>query len=164
MSSRIPLFDASFLLGDDPNEGYDRSLDPHHLPPGSAIYPGKYVHWVGKPGAMLQLTPDFILPQMNNQWWPNQLAWAASIVRTHPYLYPPVGRAKLVNKTIINYTWERKADDEFQRAFTSRDLGKPCVELWDGHHRAFGAILAGEPFLWIYVPVKFRKAVRKWLR
>lgn len=160
-----PLFDARILLGDEPAKGFDRSLYPDEIPLGTKIYKGKKVRWVGKPGTMIKLYPDQILPQRYNWWFPNQLAWAKAAAKEGAILFPPEARARLVDDEVIEYSEDLVEEGELHRPFTEEDLGQVCAELADGNHRGFGALLAGEPYLWAYVPAKYRRgAIRKFLR
>ena len=68
----------------------------------------------------------------------------------------PIAHLLQIDSTLVKETTEAANNERLweyaiTRPFTKRDIGKYWVKIRDGNHRAFGAFLAGAPYVWVYV-------------
>lgn len=184
-------------------------LRPHST---EKLYRGKKVHWIGTPGHMVRVTPDYVTNLEGNIFDHEKLAAVSWFIRRsdRPVVMRP-GYGQVVATTSIddiaeslqyakdaeifgedrtlstddeeldaylkdpqtylsdNIRWydgpgsESEDEDvakaglraqmEEKKAEAVRegwgDLGARRFKILDGNHRSFGALLAGEPFIWI---------------
>lgn len=184
-------------------------LRPHAT---EKLYKGKKVHWIGTPGHMVRVTPDYVRNLEGNIFDPEKLAAVSWFIRRsdEPVIMRP-GYGQVVATTSIddiaeslqyakdaeifgedrtlstddeeldaylkdpkaylsdNIRWYdgpgSESDDEAvakaglraqmeeKKAEAVRegwgDLGARRFTILDGNHRSFGALLAGEPYIWI---------------
>lgn len=158
-----PRFDASSLL--EQGVARDKYYDP--VDPDSVdeedIYHGRRVKWVGTPGLMMRVPVSRVLPMPENMWFPNQLARYVQAIDDGDLLEPPAARVHIIDESTIQDSEERAEEGELEYPFDESDLGQPYVVLLDGNHRAFAAILSGEPFIWVYVGENYRETAKPWM-
>lgn len=169
-SSIEPRFDASDLLemGEATYDYFDPDEVPEH--DEDMLYRGRNVTWVGHPGVMMRIEADMVTPMRENIFYPDQIATLVDYIDNHPdpMLRAPPARIHFVSERIVQESQEAAEEGYLHewtmaRPWEEEDIGKPYAVLTDGNHRAFSAILAGEPYIWVYVLPNYREAVREYL-
>lgn len=169
--SRIaPRFDAGDLLdmGEPTYEYFDANEIPEH--DEDMLYRGRNVTWVGSPGVMMRIDADMVLPIRENLFYPDQIATLFDYIQQHPdpILRAPLARVHFVDEWNVEETQELEEQGYLHEEFMTRpweeeDIGRPYAVLVDGNHRSFASILAGEPYIWVYVQPNHRKDVEEFL-
>jgi len=163
-----PRFDASDLLemGEPTYEYFDPEEIPEH--DEDMLYRGRNVTWVGHPGVMMRIEADMVLPIRENIFYPDHIATLVDYIDNHPdpILRAPPARVHFVKEVDVEETQELEEQGYLYENYMSRpweeeDIGKPYAVLTDGNHRAFSALLAGEPYIWVYVLPNYREDVRE---
>lgn len=160
-----PRFDPSFLIESaDPWLEHDTSVEEPDDP--ELIYRGRRVSWVGTPGVMLRVDADMVIAMAGNSWNPAHLAGLVELIeeRRHVYFEPPAARVYVISETHVAESQQAYEDGEIEwwgmtRPWEMSDVGRYYAQLLDGNHRAFAAIAAGEPYVWVYVGENYREDV-----
>jgi hypothetical protein len=158
-----PRFDASSIL----ERG--RASDAYYEPVDAStvdeedIYHGRKVRWVGTPGYMIRIPASRVFPMPENMWFPNQLARYVKAIKEGDLLEAPAARVFVIDQGSILGSLEQVEAGEIEYPFDESDVGQPYVVLLDGNHRAFAAILSGEPYIWAYVGENYREAAKPWM-
>ena len=160
-----PLLDLrSTLRHGDAEEGEDRTReDDEVLNQKYGIFPGKHVQWAGVPGSVMKIDASLVLPSKNNKFYANQLANYYQAVKRGAILEAPVARVEIVTKSDVKAYQLEYEEGHLFRPLNKNDLGKPMAVLTDGNHRAFAAILAGEPWIYVHVLPLYRQDMKKYL-
>lgn len=164
-------FDASYLLeaGEPTYEYFDPDSDIEDYSE-EQLYDGRVVSWIGNPGVMMRIPADRVIPVLDNMFYPDQIATYYDYIKRNyaPPLHAPAARIHFVSDTLVEES--QQADDEgllhemgLTRLWSERDIGEPYAVLIDGNHRAFAAILAGAPYIWVYVSANYRKDAEEYL-
>lgn len=166
--SSAPRFDASFLLEVgkptyeyfDPDEALEYDEEQ--------LYYGKRVAWVGAPGVMMHVPAWLVVPMRENIWYPDQLATYYDYITStpEPVLEAPAARIHFVGRSLIEESQQLEDAGELEpglRAWEDEADGLPYAVLLDGNHRAFAAILAGEPYIYVYVAENYRADAKAFL-
>jgi len=123
------------------------------------LYEGRDVTWVGYPGKMVRVDADMLTSTPENPFYYDHMAYLVEAIKTAPgnlLLEAPAGRVHTVDAGDVEYSQEAYEegyleDTGMTRPWEESDIGRTYVHLLDGNHRAFAAIYAGEPFVWMYV-------------
>lgn len=154
-----PLLDLSDMLrSGDPDRGQPRTLSPKQAKERGDIYKGKKARWVGLKGSVMKIDSELVMPTALNPFNAHQLAAYYHAVKRGDLLEMPVARVHLVDD--LESSQLEYKEGSLSRPLRKKDLGKPCAVLTDGNHRAFAAILAGEPYIYVYVLPNGRDTVR----
>lgn len=158
-----PRFDASEILSrGTPDDSYYEPVD-EDMVGEDQIYHGKHARWVGTPGYMIRIPVDKIIPEFENEWYPDQLARYVEAVEDGELLEAPAARIYPIHEGTLQASQEWFEEGLIDRPFTEDDLGEPWADVRDGNHRAFAAVLAGEPYVWLYVEENSRKRAEPWM-
>ena len=161
--ARPPRFDASSILEKGrPSNAYYTPVDETEVD-SEQIYHGKNVRWLGSPGLMVRIPASRVFPMPENMWFPNQLARYVKAINDGDILEVPAGRIHIIDTGSIESSEEQVEMGEIEYPFDERDLGEPYAVLLDGNHRAFAALLSGEPYIWVYVGENYREKARPWM-
>lgn len=156
-----PLLDLRELLQQGKAEkGQRRHRTPKEARELGEIYPGKRARWVGVPGNVMKIDADLIMPTIHNKFSADQLAAYYKSVMNGDLLSTPTARVDIVSELDIEASILDYKDGNLSRPLRKKDIGKPFAVLTDGNHRAFAAILAGEPYVYVYVLPMGRNLVR----
>lgn len=131
------------------------------------LYVGRRVAWVGVPGAMLRIDADMITATPGNPFNFGQLAFLRDAIANADgsiVLEAPAARIHTVSEAHMEESQRAFDDGEdyggMTRPWDPSDVGKLYAHLLDGNHRAFAAICAGEPYVWVIVGPNYRDDVR----
>lgn len=161
--AKPPRFDASSILDRGvASDAYYEPVDESSVDE-EQIYHGRRVRWVGTPGYMIRVPISRVFPIQENMWFPDQLARYMQAIQEGDMLEAPAGRVHVIDQGSIEASIEETEEGELEYPFSEEDLGQPYVVLLDGNHRAFAAILSGEPFIWVYVGENYRKEAAPWM-
>lgn len=116
------------------------------------------VTWLGEKGRMYKSTPDMTSPREDNIFSLDKLETVVAAIKNGRKIvtYAPIAHLLQIDSTLVKETTEAADKDRLweyaiTRPFKKRDIGKYWVKIRDGNHRAFGAFLAGAPYVWVYV-------------
>lgn len=161
--AKPPRFDASSILDQGvPSNAYYERVDKKNVD-DEDIYHGRKVKWVGTPGYMIRVPISRVFPMQENMWFPNQLARYVKAIDDGDLLEAPAARVFVIDKRSVEESRDQAEAGEIEYPFDEDDIGQPYVVLLDGNHRAFAAILSGEPFIWAYVGENYRKEAEPWM-
>lgn len=133
-----------------------------------AIRYGRRVTWIGIPGQMIEIDPNYVVPMWGNVFDAGKLAAVANAVRNgeKPVLGVGFGTVQIIDASTIeeaNASME-SGDTEWptDRPFDERDIGKLLYTIRDGNHRTFGALIGGERKVWINLYDNTFQLVKQW--
>jgi hypothetical protein len=116
---------------------------------------------------MLRIESDMVTATPDNPFNLSQLAFIRdAIVHSGEavVLAAPAGRVHVVSATHVEESQAAFETGEdyggMTRPWDDSDVGKLYVALIDGNHRAFGAICAREPYIWVIVGPNYRDDIR----
>ena len=159
-----------------------REAEPDHefLPAGgnfaparperpSDIHRGRSVTWLGTKGYLLAIPAKNINFMEGNTWG---FGHAAGLLEgildgSNRILEAPAARVWRVRSADVKQTQKFDADDELSyqvgmtEPWTREEIGEYHAQLLDGNHRAAAAMLAGDPFIYVYVAENSRENVYK---
>jgi len=152
----------------NPKDYYPESFggDPSafaHLSKDLLFYKGKRVWWVGRKGRMLKLDPRRTTPIMERDFDAKKLkAIDLGIQRAkEPIVFyaPGVAPYTIAEDFVVPAT---------PQGFTyieplASEIGEVFLEVRDGCHRLFGALLSGEPYGWGVVSPAVYNSYQDWL-
>lgn len=122
---------------------------------GDVVKEGPRVTWIGTRGAVIKVPSEYARSFDGNVFSKEKLAAIRDAVRSgaHPTILMGYGRASLVDKDLVDE--DRSAFDHHEllagRPLDKRDIGQLLFQVRDGNHRSFGALIAGEPYIWMIV-------------
>jgi len=161
--AKPPRYDASHILDRGrPSDAYYDPVDETKVDEED-IYHGYKVRWVGTPGYMIRIPASRVFPMPENMWFPNQMARYSQAIDDGDLLEAPAARIHVIDQGSIMGSLEQVEEGELEYPFDETDLGLPYAVLLDGNHRAFAAILSGEPYIWVYVGENYREAAKPWM-
>jgi hypothetical protein len=162
-----PRYDASWLLdAGDASCGHFEPVDIEDVD-DDELYRGRKVSWIGEPGIMLRIDADNVVPMMGNMWGPDHFACVYEYIKNESNPVLSAGPARIYEVGEIDVTETQQAEEEgtlgedggMSRPWEDRDVGELYAQMLDGNHRAFAAILAGEPYVWVRVAPNYRNDV-----
>ena len=126
------------------------------------LYWGRNVTWQGTPGYMLRIDADNVVPMPTNPWNPEHMAAILeSIKQGRVLLEAPPARVTRVEEVDVQESQRAEEEGELDEygltsPWTRADIGQYTAVLTDNNHRAFAAIAAGEPYIYVYVLPNYR--------
>lgn len=158
---RGPLLDLSEMLrSGNPDNAEQRTLTPKQARARGNTYQGIRARWSGVPGNVMKIDADLIMPTTHNKFSADQLASYYRSIKAGKLLPTPIARVEIVEPIDVEASRIEYKDGNLSRPLREKDIGKPFAVLTDGNHRAFAAILAGEPYVYVYVLPVGREKVR----
>jgi hypothetical protein len=164
MSYKSPRFDAESIL-----QQASSDEDPHAVPVDEDdidednLYAGRRARWIGLSGRMMRVPVSRIIPMSENLWYPNMLASYKRLIEERSALEAPAARVYLVTPKAVKESQQDAENGDLTEPFHADEVGEPYVVLTDGNHRAFAAILANEPYVWVRVEENSLKTAAPWL-
>ena len=145
---------------EQPQEWYDEQL-----------YAGRWVTWKGQPGVMMKIDADMVVATPDNPFDWGHLAFIKRAIETsrdNVLLEAPAGRIHVVDAAHVAESQQIYEDGHIEemgmtRPWDEDDIGRHYFFPLDGNHRAFAAIYAGEPYIWVYVGENYREDVSEHL-
>jgi hypothetical protein len=133
------------------------------------LHPVRRVTWAGRAGYVTKIPAKNVLFMEGNLWNPNHAAalWGRILDDGQVVMAAPPARVYRVTAKDIQQTtrFARDGELEYQLGMTApwtrAEQGEYYAQLLDGNHRAAAALLAGEPYIYVYVADDYRKNVRK---
>lgn len=137
--------------------------------PVSDLHRVKAVTWVGSKGYLVAVPVENILFMEGNQWNFGHAAGLLEGIRdgSNRILEAPAGRVYRVDAREVKMSQKYERDGELSsqlgmtEPWTKEEMGQYHAQLLDGNHRAAAAILAGDPYVYVYVGENTRENVRK---
>lgn len=134
--------------------------DHHHV---------RKVTWVGTAGYVVRIPAKNVLFMEGNQWFPSHGAALVEGIEngTRTTLQVPAARVYRVDSKRVKESqkYEKAGELEYQLSmnepWTKDEQGEYYAQLLDGNHRAAAAMIAGEPYIYVYVGENYRENVRK---
>jgi hypothetical protein len=135
----------------------------------SDLHPVRNVTWLGSKGYLVAIPVENILFMEGNIWNFGHAAALLEGIRdgSNHVLQAPAGRVYRVMASDVKQTakYERDGELSYQvgmtEPWTKAEMGQYHAQLLDGNHRAAAAILAGDPYIYVYVAENSRENVRK---
>lgn len=149
------------LVGDPTYEHFDVDDEAREV---AENYPQtrrvRRVRWGFQPGVMMRVKAEQVVPVIGQQWGPDQLATVLDAIERSDEitLRPAAARVHLLGDSHVEES-EDYLSDNMTRPWDAEDVGQPYAVLVDGNHRAFAALLSGEPYIWVYVGEDYRDDV-----
>ena len=151
-----------------PAGGNFEPVDPERFS-GDPLYRVRKVTWVASEGYLVRIPVENILFMEGNQWGFEHAAGLLEGILdgSNTMLEAPAGRVHRITAADVKQTekYEKAGELSYQMSMTSpwtkADIGSYYAQLVDGNHRAAAAILAGEPYIYVYVAENSRENVRK---
>lgn len=134
-----------------------------HLSKEFMFYIGKRVWWVGRKGRMLKLDPRKTTPIMERDFDAKKLkAVDFGIQRAkEPVIFYAPGVAPYTISE--NFTVPASPRGATYIDLVATDVGETFLEVRDGCHRLFGALLSGEPYGWGIISPTIYNSYQDWL-
>lgn len=129
------------------------------------VYKGKHFCWLGEAGSVLKLDADIVVPREDNEFDYEKLAAVACAPEVYSFQIPfRCGFVHLKELDCCDIL-EAMDDASLFPYYTpdSDDVGLVYAELRDGNHRALGALLSGEPFIYAQLSTSDLDEYKKWL-
>jgi len=147
----------------EPDETYFVQPSPDEFD-AAMQYEARWVTWIGTPGTMVKVDADMVPATPQNPFNFEHLAYIKKAVETasgNLVLEAPAARFLIVDEGDVAESQEADDDGRIEelgmtRPWEDDDIGQTYVQLLDGNHRAFGAIYAGEPFIWVTIGPNYR--------
>jgi hypothetical protein len=135
----------------------------------SDLHPVRNVTWLGSKGYLVAIPVENIQFMEGNQWNFGHAAALLEGIRdgTNHVLQVPAARVYRVDAREVKMSqkYERAGELSYQlsmvKPWTKAEMGQYHAQLLDGNHRAAAAILAGEPYVYVYVAENSRENVYK---
>jgi hypothetical protein len=121
------------------------------------LYHGRHVVWTGRPGYMLKVKAENVVPMLTNPFNAGHMAAIVeSIEEDKVVLEAPPARVEIIDGVDIDETQEAEERGDLwewnmTRPWTDHDAGEYYAVLTDNNHRTFAALAAGEPYVWVFV-------------
>jgi len=135
--------------------------------PPSKYYYGRNFVWIGDPGRMLKLYAEDVVPIDGNIFYPEKLTAVASVSQWNDGdkipLIPGYGIPVIMDEERIEEAFEYQEYDLYYRPDYDDD-GEILVQVRDGNHRTFGALLSGEPYVYVKVDSSTYRDYENWVK
>lgn len=152
----------------EPDYEFISPKDPSSYSP-SEIHRVRRVTWIGNKGYLVAIPAKNVMFMEGNQW---NLGLAAALLEgirdgSNHVLDVPGARVYRVTAKHVRQSakYEREGELSYQlgmtEPWTRAEQGEYYAQLLDGNHRAAAALLAGEPFIYVYVGENTRENVYK---
>jgi hypothetical protein len=159
-----------------------RNTEPDHefLPAGgnfaktrperpSDLHRVRAVTWVGTKGYLVPIPVENVNFMEGNTWGFGHAAGLLEGIRdgSNRVLEVPVARVWRVRARDVKQTekYERDGELSYQTGMTEpwtrAEIGQYHAQLLDGNHRAAAAMIAGDPFVYVYVTENSRDEIYK---
>lgn len=145
----------------EPVDPRRHSGNPHHRV--------RKVDWIGSQGYLVLAPAENVNFIDGNEWnfEHGRGLYDGIMDGTNAMLEVPAGRIYRVTAKDVKQTEKYAADGELDdqmgmtSPWTKADIGSYHAQLLDGNHRAAAALLAGEPYIYVYVAENSRENVLK---
>jgi hypothetical protein len=136
----------------------DHAIIEHHEKHGDLYY-GRNVVWLTS-GTVIRAYPDFSYAIQGNIFYPDKLAAVYQGINESEgrvHFYAPYGAVSLITEEDVEESQRAEIDGYLYDSYgisipyDEEDIGEYIVQLRDGNHRAWGAFLAGEPYVYVNV-------------
>lgn len=152
----------------EPSYDYVREIDEDRWDEDDHHHVRK-VTWVGTAGYVVRIPAKNVLFMEGNQWFPSHGAALVEGIEngTRTTLQVPAARVYRVDSSRVKESqkYEKAGELEYQLSmnepWTKDEQGEYYAQLLDGNHRAAAALIAGEPYIYVYVGENYRENVRK---
>ena len=133
------------------------------------LYRVRRVIWAGHAGLLVKIPAKNVLFMVGNQWNFSHAAalWERIMDEGPVVMEVPPARVYRVTAKDVQRTAKYARDGELEdqmgmvEPWTRAEQGEYYAQLLDGNHRAAAALLAGEPYIYVYVGKNYRENVRK---
>ncbi len=144
--------------------GGDLSAFSHLNSKDFTIYKGERVWWIGRRGHMLKLIPKKTTPSMTHEFDAKKLKAVEIGVQasSQPVVFYAPGVAPYAITQNFKVPTTSKGVSYID--LKPSDIGSVFLEVKDGCHRLFGALLSGEPYGWGILSPAIYNSYQDWLR
>lgn len=148
-----------------PSDRYVDVIDPESVD-DEDVHRVRKVGWVSPDGYLLKIPAKNVLFMTGNIWnLRHARALYENIKRGIDLMNVPPARVYRVDRDRIESTQRYEAEGQLleqtgmQEPWTPKEEGEYYAQLLDGNHRAAAALLAGEPYIYVYVVENTRDEV-----
>lgn len=156
----VDSYEALSYYADQPHEGLEEYY-PDTARGELEQYRGDRVFYAGDgyrkigytgpaDGTMVPVEARYVQAMPGNIFYGDKFSALVESIRDgdQPIVRPGYGHFSLVDRTVIRESREYAGDD-LGEPYDDDDLGELTVQVRDGNHRTFAALVAGAPFAWV---------------
>jgi len=168
--TREPRFESCEEVEEAMEYAYPLSVkDPEsfmesELMGGGKIYWGRNFAWLGVKGRMLRVSADNAIPIEGNIFYPTKLSAIAKSPECYDFKIPMVpGYCAPYVMSQGHFDESVEYEDDYYTP-NEDDVGEVFFQIRDGNHRTFGALISGEPYVWVYCGKNTLDEYQEWVK